>query len=74
MGSIQIITWNVDGLCNPNRKHIICNWINKLKKKPSILCLQEVNASGFLLTTVLSFILPGYTQIIAAPVIAMVGL
>lgn len=56
----QIISWNVDGLYNIDRKHIIRNWLLTLKKLQDILHLQEIKANGFNLAIALNLILPGY--------------
>lgn len=64
----QIISWNVDGLYNIDRKHIIRNWLLTLKKLQDILHLQEIKANGFNLAIALNLILPGYIQTIAFPI------
>lgn len=62
---IHLISWNIDGLCSKDRKHIAKMWINSLKSKPHVLCLQEIKVESFQLMTALEYILLGYNQTIA---------
>lgn len=67
MNPITIVSWNICGLCDLNRKHIIRNWVASLTKPPDILCLQELKANHFRLEQALEFILPSSHKIIAPP-------
>jgi exonuclease III len=57
---LNILSWNVRGLCDPHRKVRIRNWINGLHHKVDILMLQELKADDFRLEIALAYILPSY--------------
>lgn len=44
---LRIASWNICGLCEPNRKNVVKNWISSLKITVSFLALQEVKADKF---------------------------
>ncbi|CAM6081767.1 unnamed protein product [Calypogeia fissa] len=56
-------TWNVRGLCNPNRKWMVRNWLCQLKFSISILALQEIKANTFRLDVALHTILPDFQHL-----------
>lgn len=62
---IRVATWNINGLGDTNKKHIIKQWIRALPYQLDVLCLQETRAEDFRLNATLSSILPGYSKIIS---------
>ncbi|CAM6082561.1 unnamed protein product [Calypogeia fissa] len=60
-------TWNVRGLCSPNRKWMVRNWLRQLKFPISILALQEIKADAFCLDVALRTILPDFQHLSSAP-------
>lgn len=64
---LQLLSWNTSGLCNPNRKILVPSLLTSLHSTIHILMLQELKADTFKLEFTLSYILPGYHQIISKP-------
>ncbi|CAM6094721.1 unnamed protein product [Calypogeia fissa] len=65
--SLNVASWNVRGLCSPNRKWIIRNWIRQLPHSLSILALQEIKADNFRRDVALRTILPDFQHFSSAP-------
>lgn len=64
---INLVLWNVCGLCEPDRKYVVKNWIKDLRPRVDILALQEVKADQFRLDLALRAILPGFQHFTAPP-------
>lgn len=64
---LQIVSWNVTGLCDPNKKLLVCLLLSSLHQPIHILMLQELKANTFRLKSMLFHILLGYHQIISQP-------
>ncbi|CAM6124136.1 unnamed protein product [Calypogeia fissa] len=65
--TFNIASWNVCGLCTPNRKWFIRNWLRQLPFPLSIVALQEIKADHFRLDVALRTILPDFQHISSAP-------
>lgn len=66
-GKICVATWNIRGLCDPNRKLIVRQWIKSLTTPPHILCIQEIKGDGFRLDVALRAIFHDYQLVVARP-------
>ncbi|CAM6099079.1 unnamed protein product [Calypogeia fissa] len=64
---LHLATWNVRGLCSPNRKWMVKNWLQHLKYTIHILALQEIKADAFRLDIALRTILPDFQHLSSAP-------
>ncbi|CAM6125080.1 unnamed protein product [Calypogeia fissa] len=64
--TFNIASWNVRGLCSPNRKWVLRNWIQQLKLRLSVVALQEIKADAFRLDIALRTILPDYHHLSSA--------
>jgi exonuclease III len=38
----QLASWNVAGLCHPDRKYKVLNWVKTLRHPLSVLAIQEL--------------------------------
>lgn len=76
MGKLKnsIISWNVDGLGDRNRKHLVRNWIRTLPSCPTIMGLQEIKTSTFFTLVALNVILLDYPRIIFSQTMGNVAL
>lgn len=64
---LNIISWNISGLTDPNRKLIAWTYLLSLKHPIHILMLQELKVEQFCLDLALQLLLPGYHNIVAYP-------
>ncbi|CAM6124990.1 unnamed protein product [Calypogeia fissa] len=58
--TLNLASWNVRGLCSPNRKWMVHNWIRQMKIPLHVVALQEIKADAFKLDVTLRTILPDY--------------
>lgn len=65
--NLHLVSWNVCGLCEPDRKFAVKLWLNSHRPKVDILALQEVKADPFRLDIALRTILPDFTHISSPP-------
>jgi exonuclease III len=65
--SLHYATWNVAGLCNPQHKYKVLNWIKSLACPLSVLALQELKTDDFRLDVALRTILPRYQYFSSPP-------
>lgn len=64
----KLASWNVCGLCEPNRKTVVSNWIKSHTLSFDFLALQEIKADRFRLDIALRAILPTFLKFVSAPV------
>ncbi|CAM6082401.1 unnamed protein product [Calypogeia fissa] len=65
--TFNLASWNVRGLCSPNRKWMVRNWIQQVKTPLHAVALQEIKADAFRLDVALRTILPDYHHLSSAP-------
>lgn len=65
---LHLVSWNLCGLCEPDRKYVVKLWLQSLQPKVDILALQETKADPFRLDVALRAILPNFTHFLSAPI------
>lgn len=64
---INIVSWNVCGLCEPDRRYVVKHWIKEQRPLVDIVALRELKADQFRLDMALRTILPGFQHLTSAP-------
>jgi exonuclease III len=62
---LKIVSWNVRGLNEPNRRIIIRDWLSRETPRVDILLLQETKMAGTRLEFALNTIAPDFQKIVA---------
>lgn len=65
--NLTLASWNVDRLVSRSQKFSVQNGIKKLPSPPTILGLQEIKMSQFLIIVALNTILLDYPRIVSLP-------
>lgn len=64
---LNTVLWNVCGLCKPDRKFVVKQWIRNLQAPADIVALQELKVDQFRLDIARRAILPGYQHFTSTP-------